>query len=307
MENLNIEKFDPTSAELQAMVATSKAITEKSEPSVIREMRLQLKTARVNISKKGKELREEAIAFQKAVIGKEKELIAIIEPEEERLLAIEEVAKQRKEKEERAVLLPMRKEELKNRNVLTVITDDALLDMDTPTFQTWINDQLTAQLEASRIALEAKEREVKAAEERIRIEKEARAREEKAREEARIEAEEKAAQDAIKAKEDAERQIKEAEEKAAKAIKDAEEKAKRDAEEAEAKRLAEIEAKEKAAKEEAERIAEENRKREADEKYRAWLVANGALPEVQGWMAIRDPYGKNEMVLYKEVSRFELE
>ena len=57
---------------------------------------------------------------------------------------------------------------------------------------------------------------------------------------------------------------------------------------------------------EAKRIADETAKREADERYRKWLADNGALPEVQGWMAIRDPYGKNQMVLYKEVSRFDL-
>jgi hypothetical protein len=47
-----------------------------------------LKTARVNIQKRGKEAREDATAFSKAVISEEKTLVDLIAPEEERVLAL---------------------------------------------------------------------------------------------------------------------------------------------------------------------------------------------------------------------------
>jgi len=47
-----------------------------------------LKTARVTIQKRGKEAREDATAFSKAVIAEEKALVDLISPEEERVLSL---------------------------------------------------------------------------------------------------------------------------------------------------------------------------------------------------------------------------
>jgi hypothetical protein len=47
-----------------------------------------LKTARVTIQKRGKEAREDATVFSKAVIAEEKTLVDLISPEEERVLAL---------------------------------------------------------------------------------------------------------------------------------------------------------------------------------------------------------------------------
>ena len=291
MDTTNIEKFDPTIEALTLMVKESGAITEKSEPLEIRRVRLDLKNARIAITKRGKELREEAVAYQRAIIAKEKELVAIIEPEEDRLERIEEVARVRKEAEDRVNLLPMRRERLAELGITATITDDFLCMLDTVGFQEWTNDAVAIMNEARRIELEAKERAVKEAEERIAREKEMKEREEKAREEEKRLADER---------------IKQAEAEAERRVKEAEEKAKRDAEDAEKKRLSMIEA-EKMANAAALKLAtEETAKREADEKYRKWLSDNGATPDVTGWIAIKDPYGKNEMVLYKEVSRFVL-
>lgn len=291
METKDIERFDPTTQELNLMVKESALITEKTDPLVIRDTRLKLKNARIAITKKGKELREEALAFQRAVITKEKELIGIIEPEEERLAGIEELAKKRKEREDRIHLLPMRKEQIEKSGIVFDITDEELLDMDTPIFQSWLNEKISEKNEADRLALEAREREIKEAEERIAREKEMKKREEQAREEEKRLAEER---------------IKQAEADAERRVKEAEERAKREAEAKEKARLMEIEAEKMRKAEEAKKEAEEKAKREADERYRKWLADNGATPDVTGWMAIKDPYGANQMVLYKEVSRFDL-
>lgn len=302
MDTQNIEKFDPTQAELSKMVTESKGITEKSDPLVIRDMRLKLKNARVAISKRGKELREEAIAYQKAVINKEKELIGLIEPEEERLSGIEEVAKAIKEKEGRINLLPMRRERIKELGIEGEYSDDFLCELDTVGFQEWTNERVAAQNEAKRLELEAKERAIKEAEEKIAREKEMKEREERAREEEKRLAEER---------------IKQAEERAKQAAIDAEmekqaaieavrQEEARKAAEAEKKRLIAIEEEKMKKAEEARKEAEEKKKREEDERYRKWLADNGATPDVQGWIAMKDPYGANQMVLYKEVSRFDL-
>ena len=100
MDTKDLEKFDPTVAELTAMVAKTKKLKatdleDKAQLAIVKENRIVLKKARVQIEKRGKELREDALKFQRAVIAKEKELIAIIEPEEDRLEAIEQEAEDR--------------------------------------------------------------------------------------------------------------------------------------------------------------------------------------------------------------------
>jgi hypothetical protein len=64
-----------------------------------------LKTTRVEIQKTAKDARDDAVKFQKAIIGKEKELIDLIEPEERRLQelqdAVDNEAKRVKEEEAR--------------------------------------------------------------------------------------------------------------------------------------------------------------------------------------------------------------
>jgi hypothetical protein len=82
-------------------------IEDKVGFKAVREARLTLKDARVQIQKDGKSLRENAIKFQKAVIEKENQLIGIIEPIEKELLQEEETynnlveqERARKEREE---------------------------------------------------------------------------------------------------------------------------------------------------------------------------------------------------------------
>lgn len=136
---LSLEKFSPTVAELKKMVEQTKeisAIDPKDAKSlkIVKEHRIGLRNARIAITKRGKELREGAVKFQKAVIEKERELVAIIEPEEERLGGIEEKAAIEAAREKNRDKLPWRKEqlalyvdELKEYDI--ELTEENLLDM----------------------------------------------------------------------------------------------------------------------------------------------------------------------------------
>lgn len=231
MDTKDIEKFDPTTAELKALVKASCKITaddleDPKQLAVVKENRIALKKARVQIEKTGKALREDANAFAKAVIAKEKELIAIIEPEEDRLAAIEEEAKQLAVRKDRLEKLPARKERLEaiaidaentHSSFEVWVTEEQLLGMDSEQFEAFYNQcvanhhaqqqviidarnakikeeqeakakelaEKEAQIEKDRLAIEH-EKEVKAAEEKARIETEARLKKEREDEDARI-------------------------------------------------------------------------------------------------------------------------
>lgn len=80
--------FDETKAELTALAKSSERITQitnKAGRDECHSSLMVLKGRRVDIEKRGKEARDDANKFAKAVIAKEKELIGFIAPEEERL------------------------------------------------------------------------------------------------------------------------------------------------------------------------------------------------------------------------------
>lgn len=212
---LNVEKFDPTVAELKAIVAETASITatdlrDKSQLKVVKSTRIKLRDARIKITKTGKEMRDEANAYNKAVLAKEKELLAIVEPEEDRLKAIEEEAERIVVMEARMVQLPIRRDALAQIGDGVEISDDEILAMDDTQFVEYRNTRVTAKIEAERVALEAEKH-------RLAREQEL----EEAKKQAAKEAEEKArrdAEDRIRAAEqaqaDAERREKEAAERA---------------------------------------------------------------------------------------------
>ena len=87
---MDLEKFNPTKAELQTLVDKYKGLSiggveDKGGYAIVNAARKDLKEKRVAITKLGKQLRDDANKFAKAVIGKEKELVAIIEPLEAKL------------------------------------------------------------------------------------------------------------------------------------------------------------------------------------------------------------------------------
>lgn len=264
IDNKELEKFDPTVADLTAMVEATKDITatdleDPKQLAIVRDSRISLKNARVRIEKTGKSLREDAVKFQRAVIEKEKELIAIIAPEEDRLQAIEEEAKALALKKARMENLPFLKQRIEEAGLqpFFTMTDNELLELDANGFEQHFNYLVASKNEADRLAAEEKQRleDEKRAEER-RIEDEKRAEEDRKQREERekLEAEKKAIEDE-KLRLQHEKEVKEAEEKAkaeteARMKREAEEKAtaeKKAAEEAEAARKAEQEALEKKA------------------------------------------------------------
>ena len=85
--------FDAARTELQTLADQSKGITEitnKAGYEQCHAARMALKNRRIAIQRLGKDAREDAQAYSKAVIGVEKELVAIIESEEGRLAAMQE-------------------------------------------------------------------------------------------------------------------------------------------------------------------------------------------------------------------------
>ena len=162
MNELNIEKFSPTIAELNKLAETAAGITmldplNKENVKIVKDMRLVLRDARTQISKMGKELREDAVKFQKAVIAKEKELLAIISPEEDRLTGLEEEAARIQEREDRREFLPRRKERLAALGDGIEISDDELLDMEGTQFEGYINKRLADKNEKDRQKIDAEQ------------------------------------------------------------------------------------------------------------------------------------------------------
>ena len=199
MSEMNLQMFDPIVAELNTLVKSSSQIVsvdfaDKWQMEVVRTERIKLKNARVHIEKLGKEMRDDANKFSKAVIAKEKELIALIEPEEDRLQAFEEEAKAQQIRAERLALLPER-----NARLVEVgdweqseETNELILAMDNAQFDTFVTEYRSAKELAEQQAAQAQAEEAGRAE---REKAEAAAREEKRQAEleaARLEGERKA-------------------------------------------------------------------------------------------------------------------
>ena len=188
MQNLSLEQFQPTEAKLRELALEKSKIVitdieDKQQIKIAHDAKIELRDVRIAISLKGKELRDDANKFSKAVITKEKELLAIIAPEEDRLEKIEENAKEISARKARAKIIPIRQEKLKSIGI--VATDEELMEYDDDGFQTFLNAEMEKKLISERQELEAEKAKVEA--EKIKI---ARAKEmEEAKEKTRIETE----------------------------------------------------------------------------------------------------------------------
>ena len=94
-----------TEDQLRELAQASTSLTVITNPAGLDQVhgaRMVLKNTRIEIEKKGKAAREDANAFSKAVIAKEKELIGIISPEELRLQGLQDAyeAEQKRIKDE---------------------------------------------------------------------------------------------------------------------------------------------------------------------------------------------------------------
>lgn len=213
MQDLNIEKFSPKKAELMSLADTYrqleiKGTDDKDGYAAVDAARKDLKKNRVQIQKQGKELRDEALKFQKAVIAAEKELVSLIEPVEKELAEKQEKIDQEIEKQKRLDQLPFRQEKL--ASIGFTFEDATVLAMDDVQFAEFFNAKHAEKIAADQKKIE--EEKAKLAAEAARLEEERRL--EKVRKEAEEEAARKAKIEAEAAAARAEAALKEAQEKA---------------------------------------------------------------------------------------------
>jgi len=278
MIELNLDKFHPQKAELTILANSYKqlqinGVDDKEGYQAVDAARKDLKKVRVELTKTGKALRADALAFQKQVIATEKELVELIEPVEIELEQKQKVIDDLAIMERRRALLPMRLTRL--TEVGAVVDEVELLEMSDEVFDAFILQKKEENLAKEKADLEAAQ--AKLAQEKAKLEEQARI------DEARRQAEEKArinAQiDAKLAAEKAERDKQAAIE--AERLKAENEKRVLIAEQErkENERVAAIEA-EKKAKADQERLAlEEQAKLEKKKKYQAFLAEHGYTKE----------------------------
>lgn len=301
-KELNIEKFNPTKAECLNLAHQFKDLTIAGVDDVegykkVHEARMVLKKTRVEIEKTGKSLRAEAVAYQKAVLDMEHDLVDVIEPIEKDLQAKQKAIDEQKEYNKRLALVPERQAKLKEFGVEQ--TEEFLATLEEAQFTEYF-------LTVKETFLRLKEEKMQAEAKRMEDEKQAQIAkaDAEAKEKQRLEDEVKAAE--AKAKQDAEdratlqaqhqKDLEAAKLKAAEDVRlEMAAKAKAE-EEAKAKAVAEAEAQAKA---KAERIELERLRMEKQTKYQEFLKKNGYTKETES-----DFYLKQDgatFTLYKKV------
>lgn len=162
--DVSIEQFNPTIAELKELAEEASklempALGDIAAIETIKEFAKRLQKSRTSVTKKGKELREEANKFNKAVLGREKELLEITVPQEDRLKSFLSEIERQEVLESRKAFLPARRAEMDELGAS--VTDDELLQMDSGRYMEFSNgikqeklDKERAQLERDRQKLE---------------------------------------------------------------------------------------------------------------------------------------------------------
>lgn len=266
---MEIIKFDPTVEQLNKMIAVTSTITaedlsDDTQIAIVKENRIKLRDARITIEKKGRDLRADALKYQKDVIAKEKELLSIIGPEEDRLKSLETEAEKIKVRAARQALLPMRREQLMPvlpvEEYNTFVSDEMLLSMDSNEFITYLNTKKAEKLDRDMAEVKARETAIADKERLAQVAEAARVAEQN-----RLEAKQYADAAALEKKNAYEKQQIELE-------------AQRKIDEAKAE-TARIQAQEEARLREIEIRAQQDKdeaaKRAADQRYQEWLVKIG--------------------------------
>jgi hypothetical protein len=148
---------------------------------VISAKRKELKAERVAITKEGKSMRDLIAPVTKMILEKEKELVSILEPEEERLEGYEKWAAEEAEKERQA--------EIERENARIQKRIDELAEygyqIDYADIKAMSDETFAKYLDAAKTQFE-KEQAEKAEQERLRIEQEERERKEREAEQERL-------------------------------------------------------------------------------------------------------------------------
>jgi hypothetical protein len=265
--------------------------------SEVKTTRIRLGKIRTSIAKQSKAQRDQYTVLAKANRDIELSLIGIIEPEEDRLKALEDEALRLQEIKAREALIPMREQALNALNDGVEVTKEFLLEMDNDQFVTYLNERTTAKNEKDRLAIEAEKAKLAREAEDRRIADEA-AKAERDRIEAKAKADEQArinaeAERKLKEEADAKAKKEQAEKDAQKLIDDAKAEADRIKAEAELKEKARLQAieDERIAKEKAEADAkaeearleklakEEQERMEKNKKHANFLKDNNYNPQ----------------------------
>lgn len=126
---LSFETVRAEVSKLATQYADITAISNKAGRDQAHAAAMTLKNRRVEIQRRAKEVREDAVAFQKVVIAKGDELAALIEPEEQRLLKLRDAwdAEQERIKREAAEAEQRRKQghEAKIADIRSVVVDSS--------------------------------------------------------------------------------------------------------------------------------------------------------------------------------------
>lgn len=290
---LNIEVFSPKKNELIDLAKKYQDlkiidINDKDGYKIVDVARKDLKTKRVEIQKTGKDLRAEAVAFQKRVIAVENELVSLIEPIEKDLQTKQEHINNLKIKQERLLVLPERLARLEALNIN--LHEDFILEINDMDFDKYINNETTRILQEKMKEQEIERAKLVAEQQELVRQKELVAAMKKAEEDALALAERKRKEDIARLEQEKQKAI-DAERKKAEEEKIALIKAQQEAEQ---KRLDE----ERWLKEKEE---EEAQAREKFVAYQTFLKDNNFDKET--FKAIREG---NFIVLYKKVASFDI-
>ena len=318
-----IKALDVNETALRKLVTESadiKIVTNPAGFAQAQSARMKLRTARVNLEKRGKTAREDAQEFSKAVIAKQKDYVGIVEPEESRLQSLQDefTAKIEAEKQAKIDAENKRKEDIQTAieslsanlkfgdssvNIQAKIDHITLIEMDALVFQERLEEARERKIESLgelSVALDLVKstEEARALQETARIKAEQEAAEQRALAEkaalevARIQAAQLAEQQRIEEAKRDESEKLAAEERAAR-IKAEQESAKlrAEAKAAEDKRIAE-----ESAKAEAERKAAAAPDKERMLTYAASLIAL-KMPEMSTAIGKEAKVGIEQAVL----------
>jgi len=141
---MNIQQFNPAKSEIASTILevenlSIQGVEDKAGYEMVKSGKKRLADMRIKITKFGKEQRDEAIKWQREVLRQEKELLSMIEPVENSLkekmsLVDEEIAKQ-----ERTILIPIRRKLLEEINV--ELTDEEIVSYNEKDFASFFQEK----------------------------------------------------------------------------------------------------------------------------------------------------------------------
>jgi hypothetical protein len=162
------------------------SLEDKETINQVSVIRKKLKSARVEITKEGKSMRDPLTTISRIISDKEKELIAIIEPTEK---SLQEQEKWVEDEKEKIRLAEIAKEEARIQERINALAQYGF-EIDYSDIKSMSDETFEKYVEAAKVQYEAAEAE-KAEAERLRLEQEEKEKAEREAERLRIEAERK--------------------------------------------------------------------------------------------------------------------